>query len=71
MMEQLLSEIDAYCARSGTAPSTLGRRAVSDPNFVARIRGGGQCLPRTADKVRAWMQANPPKADAPECRAEA
>lgn len=62
-MDDLLFEIDAYCEAIGIKPTTLGRYAVNDGGFVARIRAGGQCLPRTAQKVRAYMLANPPRDD--------
>jgi hypothetical protein len=62
MMSDLISEMKSYCDRSGTAASTLGRRALGDPSFVSRLRGGGQCLPRTVERVRAYMRANPPAA---------
>jgi hypothetical protein len=62
MMSDLISEMKSYCDRSGTAASTLGRRALGDPSFVSRLRGGGECLPRTVERVRAYMRDNPPAA---------
>lgn len=61
-MSALLEEISDYCVRASTAPSTFGRRAVGDPSFVSRLQSGGECLPRTMEKVRAYMRANPPQA---------
>jgi hypothetical protein len=68
MMSDLISEMKSYCDRSGTAASTLGRRALGDPSFVSRLRGGGECLPRTVEKVRAYMRANPPAASKAEAQ---
>ena len=58
-MSELLALIADYCERTSTAPSTFGRRALGDPGFVARLQSGGQCLPRTMDRVRAYMAENP------------
>ena len=60
-MDDLLIEIETYCSAVGIKPTTLGRYAVNDGGFVSRLEAGGQCLPRTAQKVRAYMAANPPK----------
>ena len=69
-MSELQALIADYCERTSTAPSTFGRRALGDPGFVSRLKSGGQCLPRTMDRVRAYMAANPPaEAEAPEADA--
>jgi hypothetical protein len=60
-MNDLLNEIRAFCAAIGIKPTTFGLRAVNDGGFVPRLESGGECLPRTAEKVRAYMRANPPK----------
>lgn len=59
--DDLLGAITAYAAAVGLSPSTICLRAVGNPHLPKRLRAGGQCLPRTADKVRAYMKANPPK----------
>lgn len=62
----LVADIRAYCAAVQAAggriqPSTLGSYAVGDARFVARLEGGGQCLPRTMARVRQYMADNPPQ----------
>lgn len=59
----LIDEIDAYCSRTGLSASTVCLRAVGNAHLPARLKAGGQCLPRTADRVRAYMRDNPPKTD--------
>lgn len=36
----LISEIEAYCARTGMSESAFGRKAVGDSHFLAELRGG-------------------------------
>ena len=72
-----LQEIDAYLARSGRDPSSFGKEALGDPNFVFDLRKGRSPSARTMDKVRAAMrehQATPQPASsetAPLVRADA
>jgi hypothetical protein len=61
MIKQLLSEAEAYCGAAGIKLATLGYYATNDTRLFARLRSGGECLPRTAEKVRAYMRDNPPK----------
>ena len=59
-MEQLREEILAYCSARGMGLGTFGSYAVNDGKFVKRImQPGKQCLPSTADRVRAYIAANP------------
>jgi tRNA-dihydrouridine synthase len=51
----LLRDIDRFNKRTGLAVTTLGRRAMGDPSFVAQLRAGRQTWPATEKKVRAWM----------------
>jgi hypothetical protein len=57
----LRSEIDAYCEAAGLQPSTVCHRAVGNGHLHKRLELGGECLPRTVEKLRAYMRANPPK----------
>lgn len=61
-MEQnhLLQQIEEYLEASDISPSSFGRAAMNDPGFVFRLRSGGESLPKTVKKIRAWMAANPP-----------
>jgi hypothetical protein len=56
----LIAQIEAFIAERGIAPTTFGRLAVNDGKFVARIKAGGDLTSRTADRVRAFMQAPKP-----------
>lgn len=58
-MEQLIKEITDYCAHTGMKATTFGFNAANDGKFVDRIMGGGQCLPLTTERVRAYMAAHP------------
>ncbi len=62
-MDDLLNEIDSYCAETGMSPTTFGAYAVRDGKLVGRLRRGGEVLPRTAAKIRAFIEANPPTSD--------
>ena len=52
-----LSEIEAFLARECTSPSTFGRAAVGDPNFVRDLRGGRAPSLRLVDRARAYMRS--------------
>ena len=52
-----LGEIEQFLAKSATDPSTLGKNALGDPNFVFDLRNGRSPSTRTIDKVRSWMTA--------------
>ena len=54
-MQTLLAEMRAYAERHGMSVATLSTRAAKDGKFYARIAAGGQALPRTVAKVRAYM----------------
>lgn len=60
MSEVLLREIAEYCRHAGIAESTFGRLAVNDGKLVGRLRLGGRVTSETADRVRAFMAAEPP-----------
>jgi hypothetical protein len=62
------SEIDAYCHAAGLRPSTVCHRAVANGHLYKRLEAGGECLPRTVEKVRAYMRANPPAASKAEAQ---
>jgi hypothetical protein len=60
----LLSEIDAFIATRRMAETTFGRLAVNDGKFVARLRDQGNITFSTAERVRAFIEAQT-KAAAP------
>ncbi len=53
--DAFLSEIDAFLARERAAPSTFGRAAMGDPNFVRELRAGRAPSLRLVDRARAYM----------------
>lgn len=51
----LLSEIEAFLARTGMKPTVFGKRAVGDPRFVFDLRDGRECRSKTGRRVRDFM----------------
>lgn len=52
----LLVEIDRYLRRTGTPPTTFGRRAVNDPRLVGDMRRGRLPGPGVRARVEAMLQ---------------
>ena len=57
LTEHFMSHVDAFLERTGVVPSTLGRRAVGDPNLVRQLRDGRSPTLATVDQVMAFMEA--------------
>jgi len=55
----LLTRIEGFLERTGMAPSALGERADVGSEIVKKLRRGGDCTTRTADKLNAFMDAWP------------
>lgn len=53
-MHPLMPRIEAFCARTGMAETTLGSLSVKDSRFVARLRAGRVTL-RSCERVAAWL----------------
>ena len=53
-------EIDTYIEQSGLTPTDFGKHSMSNGNFVFLVRSGSDILTGTLDKVRRWMEDNPP-----------
>lgn len=53
--DDLLTEVQAFMAEHGFAPSTFGIKALNDPGFVRGLQNGRRLWPETAAKVRAFM----------------
>lgn len=69
-IRKLIAEMHQYCARQQAAGrrmsiSYLAKLTVNDGKLVTRLEAGGECLPRTMAKIRAYMAANPPAARPP------
>ena len=53
----LLRKVERYLRRSGTAPTTFGRLAVRDPQFVFDLRRGRNIGIRIERRVNAYIDA--------------
>ena len=60
-MDDLVDEIRQYCAAAGIRPTTFGAYAVGDGKLIRRLEAGGEIMPRTTRKIRAFIAENPPK----------
>ena len=59
MLDDFLSEAREYADRRGITLTTLGLYAVADSRLFHRLENGGQCMPRTMDKVRVYIRMHP------------
>ena len=59
MIEPFLSECREYCEKQGWSLATLGNYAVRDSRLFRRLEAGGQCMPRTMERVREFIAKNP------------
>lgn len=57
----LLQEIKEGAKALGIAPSTLCQRAVKNGYVVSRLEGGASVTLKTAEAIRAYIEANRPK----------
>ena len=55
--QALLSDIEAFLARTGMGESYFGKRAAKNSELVARLRGGGRVWPETEKRIRQFMQS--------------
>lgn len=63
--KNLLNELREYCRLAGLKPSTVCVRALGDSRFVARHERRLVQMQKDADRLRAYMAANPtPKQNA-------
>jgi hypothetical protein len=56
LREEILGEVERFLSSQDLGPSTFGRAALGDPNFVRELREGRRIWPATADKVRTYMR---------------
>lgn len=59
LRDQLLAEIDAFCAGHGMSQSAFGRQVMSDASFVSRLREGRRFYDDTVDRVRDHIRRHP------------
>jgi hypothetical protein len=55
--EEVLSEIEAFLARTSMPPALFGTRAVKDGKFVFRLRSGADLQTQTVHRVRDFIRA--------------
>jgi len=53
--EALIAEIDAFCSKTGMAPTTFGSRALNDRGLLAGLKNGRECKPSTAKRILAFI----------------
>lgn len=53
----LLTEIEAFLAKTGMGAAYFGKVAVGNSELVKRLRDGGDVLSGTAARVRAFIKA--------------
>lgn len=54
-MRALLTRIEGYLKRTGTAPTRFGRDVLNDPRFVFDLRYGRRAGPEVTSKVTIWL----------------
>ncbi|MEO1908775.1 MAG: hypothetical protein ABGX08_17310 [Citromicrobium sp.] len=54
-MDDLLTEIDAFCAAHDMSPSRFGELAMNDKPFVTQLREGRDIRFSTAQRIRTFM----------------
>ncbi len=57
----IITEVNDYCARAGIQPSTLAVRVLGNSRFFDRMRRRLEKADADAEKLRAYMAANPPR----------
>lgn len=66
-----MQEIENYASARGILPATVVQSATGHSGTTwAKWQSGATCSLRTAEKLRAYMAANPPQADAPRTSEE-
>ncbi len=58
--QELLSEIDKYCALTGRKASGVATEILNDSKFFANLRKGKDCNTGTIEKVETWLHKNMP-----------
>lgn len=51
----LIYRVDAFLARYKMNATAFGKSALGDPNFVFQLRQGRKVMPRTIERVDAFM----------------
>ena len=53
--DTLVKEIEDFAKTSGVAPATVTSRAVGNSRLYSRMKSGGSCTLRVADRIRQYM----------------
>lgn len=61
---QIIKAIDDYAKASGLKPSTICQYALKNRKVYDRLKNGGSCSFASVEALLAWMDENPPKAEA-------
>lgn len=61
--QDLIDEIEAFCAARGMTVTRFGRDAVNDPALVQTLRAGRDLRMSTFRRIRAFLTAAPQAAE--------
>lgn len=64
--ENITSELEEYCAKTGLSPSTVCVRAVGNSRFVERFQRKKQKMDEDVQRLRQYMAENPPSCEIKE-----
>jgi sulfate adenylyltransferase subunit 2 len=56
---EFLEAIEKHLAETGMSPTTFGKKAVGDPNFVFTLRNGRSPSLSLVERVQAFMTHRP------------
>ena len=56
--QSIISEVEAFLAKTRMKETTFGKKAVNDGKAVRRLRSGKRMWPETIDKLREFMASN-------------
>jgi hypothetical protein len=57
----IITEIERYSQETGLKPTTICQLALGNPRYFDRLRSRIDRFPDEAERIRAFMQANPAK----------
>lgn len=60
MSQNLIEQIERYAAETRLSPATITTRAAGNSQLYRRLKAGGSCTIRIAEKLKAYMESNPP-----------
>lgn len=63
-MQELISDIEAFCQAHKMPPTRFGELALNDKPFIDQLKNGRRLWPETEAKVRRFMVTYQPAQDA-------